>query len=149
MSFIGATSKSGRLKVILPPSMSNYFLGAEFIPSSSNDSRRFQRLRIRCRAAIRIESSPKGVERSERDSEVLIQDISQSGIGFLWHEAMHAGEIVFLRFQGRQVRAEIVRCKEIGPRCFECGASMLFFKNLEESDFTFQDVDCTTKHSVL
>jgi PilZ domain len=132
-------SNRGRLKVVLPPSMSNFFLEPEFVPSSMNDSRRFQRLRIRCRASMIIESSPPGANRSEFKSDVLIQDISRTGIGFLWHEMMHFGEVVFLRFQGRQVRAEVVRCKEIGPRCFECGACMLYFKNLEDADFNIAD----------
>ncbi len=135
MSDVEVRSSSSRLKVVLPPYLSGFFRPAEYLPTAPNDARRFQRLIVRCRASMVIESSPPEFDRGDYRTEVLIQDISQSGIAFLWHERMHVGEIVFLRFQGRQVRAQIVRCKELGPRCFDCGAVMLFFKNLEDTDF--------------
>jgi PilZ domain len=135
MSNVDVRSTTSRLKVVLPSHMSSFFRPAEYLPSAPNEARQYQRLIVRCRAAMVIESSPAEFDRGEYRTEVLIQDISQSGIAFLWHERMHAGEIVFLRFQGRQIRAEIVRCKELGPRCFDCGAVLLFFKNLEDTDF--------------
>jgi len=121
-----------RSKVVLPSSLGNFFAESGFCDEDSFEVRRASRLRIRREASMRIEESPNNLQRIERDWTVLVKDISRVGVSFLSHELLWPDEKIFIRFRGRQIRAKIVRCRQLGPQCWECGADMFYFKNLEE-----------------
>ena len=123
---------SANLKVVIPPSLKTFFSESGYCDTTYFEGRRASRLKIRCEAAMCIESSPPSIERVERNSIVLIKDISRRGISILSHEQIWPEENLYIRFQARQVRAKVVRCRRLGDACWECGAEITFFKNLEE-----------------
>jgi hypothetical protein len=121
-------------KVVLPRSISNFYEEFGYCEEGEFEARRASRLRIRREAAMLIEESPRNLQRLEKEWTVIVKDISRVGISFLSHELLWPAEKVFIRFRGRQIRAKIVRCRQLGPLCWECGADMFFFKNLDETD---------------
>lgn len=119
-------------KVILPKSLDNFFEESGYCDKDSFEVRRHSRLRIRREALMRIEESPSTIHRIEKSWGVLVKDISQSGISILSHELLWPGEKIFVQFRDRRIRAKIIRCRQLGPLCWECGADMFFFKHLKE-----------------
>lgn len=130
------SSDAEALKVLLPSNLSDFFQSAEFLGIIPNDARNTERLRIRCRAAITIENVSPERTGCERHGEVLLKDISQSGIAFLYHEAIDLEDIVFVRFRARQIRAKVIRCRKLSDSCFECGARMISFISLESANWS-------------
>ncbi len=126
------TMAKAQAKVILPSSLDNFFDETGYCDDESFEARRASRLRIRREASMRIEESPPSLQRIDRDWIVIVKDISRVGISFLSHDLLWPSEKIFIRFRGRQIRAKIVRCRQLGPQCWECGADMFYFKNLEE-----------------
>ncbi len=120
-------------KVVLPSSLSNFYAESGFCDDGEFETRRASRLRIRREARMSIEESPDNFQRLEREWTVLVKDISRVGISFLSHELVWPAEKVFIRFRGRQIRAKVVRCRQLGSQCWECGAEMFYFKNLDDS----------------
>ncbi|MDZ4849222.1 MAG: PilZ domain-containing protein [Pirellulaceae bacterium] len=123
---------SPNLKVVLPPLLRSFFEESGYCDTTYFEGRRASRLRIRCQASMCIESGPPSIKRIEKNSLVLIKDISRRGISVLAHEQIWPEESLYIRFQGRQIRAKVVRCRRLGESCWECGAEIFFFKNLEE-----------------
>lgn len=120
-------------KVMLPSSLGNFFDESGFCDEGEFETRRASRLRIRREAKMLIEESPANLHRLEREWTVLVKDISRVGVSFLAHEMLWPAEKVFIRFRGRQIRATVVRCRQLGTQCWECGADMFYFKNLDDS----------------
>ena len=52
----------------------------------------------------------------------LIKDLSQSGVGLLYHEQLFPGEEIELELSQHVVRATVSRCRFLGPSCYEIGA---------------------------
>ncbi len=123
---------SPNLKIVMPPSLANFLMEAGYCDTTYFERRHVARLKIRFEAAMCIESSPPSVQRIERNSVVLVKDISRRGISILSHEQIWPEEKLYIRFQARQVRANVVRCRRLGDLCWECGAEISFFKCLEE-----------------
>ncbi len=119
-------------KVVLPDSLNAFYRESGYCNDESFEVRRASRLRIRREASMRIEESPANLHRIEREWGILVKDISRVGICILSHEVLWPDEKIFIRFRGRQVRAKVVRCRQLGPQCWECGAEMFYFKNLED-----------------
>jgi len=121
-------------KTILPASLAAFFAEPGYCESTFFESRKNSRLRIRCKAAISIEASPPSIPRSERQFIVYVKDISKRGIGIVSHIQIFPAEELLICFQHREVRATAVRCRRIGDFCWECGAQITSFKNLEEDN---------------
>lgn len=120
------------LKVVLPPLLAAFYSETGYCDPADLERRQTTRLNIRCEAALNIQSTPVGGQRSERNSIVLIKDISKRGINILAHEPIELDGILYIRFQCRQIHAKVVRCRRLGEACWEVGAKMLSFKNLED-----------------
>jgi hypothetical protein len=79
-----------------------------------------------------IESSPSTPVNSEPDSIIFIKDISRTGICIISHFELLPEAQLFIRFQKREVRAVVSRSRWLGEFCWECGAEITQFTNLEE-----------------
>ncbi len=119
------------LKVVLPTELAHLMNDACFAEITTHDRRREPRLRLVTKTALDIELTPGNVENTEKFSTALVRDISCHGICILWHRPVEVGSIIFLRFQGRQIRAKVQRCRELGEKCYECGCEMIYFRNFE------------------
>lgn len=121
-------------KIVLPLSLASFFTEPGYCESTYFESRKNARLRIRCKAAMSIEKSPPSIVRAERQLIVYVKDISQRGIGVVSHVQIFPEEHLLICFQRREVHAKVVRCRRLGDLCWECGATIKLFKNLEEED---------------
>ncbi len=121
-------------KIVLPSSLAAFFTEAGYCESTFFESRKNSRLRIRCKATMAIAESPPSIVRSERQSLVYVKDISTRGIGIVSHLQLFPQEKLLIYFQHREVRATVVRCRRLGELCWECGAQITSFKNLEEDN---------------
>ncbi len=119
-------------KIVLPPSLAAFFAEPSYGESTFFESRKNSRLRIRCKAAMSIEKSPPCLVRSERQLIVYVKDISKRGIGIISHLQLFPQEKLLICFQHREVYAMTVWCRRIGELCWECGALITSFRNLEE-----------------
>jgi PilZ domain len=119
-------------KIVLPASMDSFFSESGYCESTFYESRKNSRLRIRCKATMTFEQSLPCVPRLERETIVYVKDISRRGIGIMAHTQLFPEEKVLICFQQREVLAKIVRCQRKGELCWECGALIIAFKNLEE-----------------
>ena len=65
---------------------------------------------------------------------VYVKDISKRGLGIVSHLQLFPQEKLLICFQHREVRATVVRCSRLSNLCWESGALIESFKNLEEDD---------------
>ncbi|MCA9131992.1 MAG: hypothetical protein KDA45_02510, partial [Planctomycetales bacterium] len=71
-------------------------------------------------------------ERDKRNGKVLIKDLSRSGIGILYHQQLYPEEQFQVRFQGRLLHALVVRCRRLGPLCYETGGRIVALETIAE-----------------
>ena len=57
-----------------------------------------------------------------RQGTVLVKDISKTGIAILYHRQIFPYERFEIFLHGRAIDATCVRCRRIGPKCYETGA---------------------------
>jgi hypothetical protein len=131
-SLIRSIPDGNQCKIVLPPSLENFFQEAGYCESTYYEGRKNSRLRIRCKATLVIEASPPSIERPEQTAIVFVKDISKRGIAILCHQQLWPEEKLLICFQQRQVRASAVRCRRLDECCWECGAEITEFKNLED-----------------
>ncbi|MEW4562537.1 hypothetical protein AB1K70_08425 [Bremerella sp. JC770] len=93
------------------------------VPTNS-DQRRFVRFRQLKRAILKCEPTFPEVERSEQLSLGLITNISKDGIGLLYHMQLYPKERFVLRLENSGLmRFSVARCRKLGPKCYEIGAT--------------------------
>ena len=113
------------LQVILPESQSRFFAEHGYQTSAFHEERSHARLNVRTEGLVRFDdSSSSGLEHSELHGTVLIKDLSKSGVAFLYHQQIFPGESFELLTHSRVISASVVRCRRIGPKCFEIGAAI-------------------------
>lgn len=119
------------LKIILPPELKNFFAETGYTESTYFESRRNGRLRIRAVGDITLSKNLPSLPRKENEFLVLIKDVSQRGICLLTHKQLFPHEEFSLSFNARVIDGRIVRCRRVNELCYECGAEIQSFKNLE------------------
>lgn len=110
------------LLVALPPEMSNFFQEGGYIGTTFDEHRCNARLRVRTEANLRMLYSVPFAKRTSTRGRVLVKDMSRKGIGILFHTQLWPTEKFSLELHGRLVIAVVVRCRKIGPNCYETGA---------------------------
>ncbi len=121
-SGVTGPSHSGPCLVQLPETMRNFFAEGGYTASFFSESRSNARLRVRTQATLTFVKQPPFAKRSDPKVEILIKDLSRSGIGILSHLQMWPSEEFSVELHGRLIEARVVRCKKLGERCYEVGA---------------------------
>jgi hypothetical protein len=124
--------KNRELKIKLPPELKDFFEQTGYTESTFFESRRNGRLRIRAEGDITLLKNLPSLPRKENEFLVLIKDVSQRGLCLLTHKQLFPLEEFSLSFNARVIDASIVRCRRINELCYECGAEIQAFKNLED-----------------
>jgi hypothetical protein len=119
------------LKIELPPQLKNFFEEKGYTDSTLFESRKNGRLRIRAAGELVLSKTLPSLPRKEKEFLVLIKDVSQRGVCLLTHKQLFPEESFILNFNSRIIEARIVRCRRLNQRCFECGAEIKSFRNLE------------------
>lgn len=110
------------LLVELPPEWSNFFEEGGYVGTTFDEHRVNARLRVRTETSLRMLYSVPFAQRKKTRGRVLVKDMSRKGIGILFHIQLWPTEKFSLELHGRIVVAVVVRCRKVGPRCFEIGA---------------------------
>lgn len=104
-------------KVALSDSLAQEFFSDDGSNWLSFGSRRsYQRSLMRGKALL---------VRGESTIGAYTKDISRKGIGFLAPIALQPNERVKLLLATAELTVEVVRCHQIEPACFECGARFI------------------------
>lgn len=121
----GPSRMAEPLKVQLPAEMQQFFTESGYLPTTAAEYRGNARLRVRSKAVLNVTSVPptlRAIQIPEFVSgEILIKDLSRSGIGFLYHRELYPTQGIKVHFQGRVIEAAIVRCRRVDAFCFEIG----------------------------
>jgi hypothetical protein len=119
-------------KIELPSSWSDFFDRRGRLRGALEDKRRFPRIYLRASAAVQYRQSFPALPRPETWHKVYTKDVSRTGLGFLHSEPLYPMEQLCLVLpDGCCRRIEVVRCRRIGPRCFEIGA--VFIKEFRDA----------------
>lgn len=113
------------LRVRLPQEMQTFFCESGYLPTTSQEFRGNARLRVRSKAVLSVTSVLPVLRESKLakfvPGEILIKDLSRSGIGFLYHRELYPTQRIKVHFQGRVIESTIVRCRRVGELCYEIG----------------------------
>jgi len=115
---LDALWESTSAKVVLPESIATAFFEAHGPERLFYDNRRcYHRFHMRGKAVLK---------RGRSLLDAYTKDISRLGVGFLSPVPLLPRERVKLRIAAAELSVEVMRCRRIDARCFECGAKFVF-----------------------
>jgi len=92
------------------------------VVDNNQNRRRYPRQTCRANAAMRPRKTLPPIRRNETWSRILLQNISRCGVGFLHSEQLYPEEEAIIVFpNGSQRILRVMRCRRLGPKCFEVG----------------------------
>jgi len=129
---LGEENMSDELKLLLekspclvrlPPNWSDFFEKTGPVPGALAERRRFPRINLRTKAVLQYRQTFPSLPRPALLYAVYTKDISRSGVDFLHGEQVYPLEqMVLILPDGKPRLIQVVRCRRIGPNCFEIGA---------------------------
>ncbi|WP_254510744.1 PilZ domain-containing protein [Anatilimnocola floriformis] len=90
----------------------------------SEDGRRFARRPCKLHAHLTIQESLDKSFDIAREFDVIVRNISRSGVCFLFVRQMFPDDLVQLDFGGLVRRYRVARCRRIGDNCYEIGLAI-------------------------
>ncbi len=109
--------------VRLPPSWTDFFEKTGLVQAALAERRQFPRINLRSRAVLQYRQTFPSLPRPAFTYTVYTKDISRSGVSFLHGEQLYPSEqMILILPDGKPRRIQVVRCRRIGPSCFEIGA---------------------------
>lgn len=121
---LAALLRDPRLQVQIPDDLlKNFFNETGYVSTTVEEQRARARLRVRLTAKISFANFPNRYQESE-DAEMLtiVKDLSRTGIAILYHQQIFPEDVFRVFFLGRVVTCVAVRCRKLGPQCYETGA---------------------------
>jgi hypothetical protein len=93
------------------------------VPSQINDRRRYARMYYRRPSQLALDGNLPAFPRDDLVLKTYSCDISRSGVAFLSDRELYPNETVRLVIDPLgEKRLCVVRCRRLGPRCFEVGS---------------------------
>lgn len=109
--------------VRLPPSWTDFFEKTGLVQGAMSERRRFPRINLRSKAVLQYRQTFPSLPRPSLLYTVYTKDVSRSGVAFLHGEQLYPLEQMTLILPDGKLRTiQVVRCRRIGPSCFEIGA---------------------------
>ncbi len=108
------------LQVILPVGLASFFDESGFASPSPHERRRYARLKIR--KCVDIDFLGVGGKPPRHSGKALTSDLSKEGVGILYHEQVFPEERFKIRIGEQIITALVMRCRKLGPNCYEVGA---------------------------
>ncbi len=129
------------LKVVLPEELLRFYAERGYLASMPREERTKARLNVRAKGFIRFLPTLPSlhceiIASDTRQGTILIKDISKSGIAILYHRQVFPCEQFEIFIYGRVMEATAVRCRRIGPKCYETGASVSSIASAEDNGST-------------
>jgi hypothetical protein len=89
----------------------------------SGDVRKFPRRHLVSQAIVEYCDGLPAHPRQPQRHQVIVADLSRSGLRFLHCEQFFPGELAIIQIAaGKQMRVEVARCRKIADSCYEIGA---------------------------
>jgi len=122
--------------IALPASLEDFFYVRGDSQSTVHEERQHIRIRARARCVGYFESTLPSLRRSSSGMPIYTADFSRGGCGFLSAIQILPTERIRLILPTFWLQVEAVRCRKLGPNCYEVG-SRLIAKNTP-SDLAFR-----------
>jgi hypothetical protein len=128
---------SSSLLVQIPPELRRRLKSSESSEQDHHEARGHTRVNALIEGYLRILQSPRVLrdlqhkQSSRIEAGMFVKDISRTGVGLYYHEQLFPREIVELEVQHRIMKALVVRCRYIGPKCFDIGCKVLTVHSLD------------------
>ena len=88
-----------------------------------SDERRYPRKACHIHAALCVRETLPAIRRELVWTRILLRNISRCGTGFLHSEQLFPDEEAVIVFpNGSQRIIKVMRCRRLGPKCFEVGS---------------------------
>lgn len=115
------------LKVVLPTELQRFYSERGYLVAMPHEDRAQARLNVRSQGFIRFFPTISIltcdiIASDTRQGTVLIKDLSKTGIAILYHRQIFPCEQFEILLHGRAIDATALRCRRIGPSCYETGA---------------------------
>jgi hypothetical protein len=112
----------------LPPRLSDFFSVRGDSQSAVQEERKHIRIRARAKCPGFFESTLPSLHRDSTCIPIYTADFSRGGCGFISAIQIFPTERLRLILPTFWLQLQIVRCRKLGPRCYEIG-SILVAKN--------------------
>lgn len=112
----------------LPARLADFFSVRGDSQIAEHEERKHIRIRARAKCAGLFVSTLTCLERDSKCIPVYTSDFSRGGCGFLSSIQIYPTERIRLMLPNFWLQLEIVRCRKLGPKCYEVG-SVLLAKN--------------------
>jgi hypothetical protein len=123
------------LKVVLPDELQRFYAERGYLAAMPHEDRTHARLNVRSQGFIRFTSPVMNcfiIDSDTRQGTILVKDLSKTGIAILYHRQIFPCETLEIFLHGRAIEATAVRCRRIGPQCYETGAIIDSIASVEE-----------------
>jgi len=122
-----STESFAPLKVVLPEELQRFYAERGYLAAMPHEDRTNARLHVRSQGYIRFSPTLETlncdiIASDTRQGTMLLKDISKSGVAILYHRQIFPYERFEIILYGRVIDATAVRCRRIGPKCYETGA---------------------------
>lgn len=122
---------SDRMLVQLPADIRARIQSPSAMLDQSFENRTCNRLNVLLEGNLTILSTPEALRgnleqiNDRKNSHVVIKDLSRTGLGIYFHDQLYPLERIQVQLQHRKLTAIVVRCRYLGPKCFEIGAKVI------------------------
>jgi hypothetical protein len=97
-----------------------------------DESREFPRFRTNGPAIFSWENSPPALENPHPTRQVVVRDLSRTGVGILTSSQWFPEELGKLQFAIGDMVVKVMRARRLGPRCFEIGARIIRYTRYQD-----------------
>jgi len=122
------------LDIVVPHAVRGELHRKGVAASVSDDVRNAPRFRTNGLGILSWISSPIPIETSHPIEQVIVRDLSKSGIGLLTCNEWYPDEVAKLRLEAGELTLRVVRARRIGTKCCEVGGKILSFDPSPSAD---------------
>lgn len=97
-----------------------------------DESREFPRFRTNGPAIFCWEKSPPAFSEPHPTRQVIVRDLSRTGVCILASTQWFPEEVGKLQFAIGDMTVKVMRIRRLGPRCYEIGARILEYSRYQE-----------------
>jgi hypothetical protein len=121
----------------LPPMLADFFDQRGPAPTMPHDTRIAVRLRARTQGVLFPTAPLSAFPRPKLAMGIYTSDFSKYGFGFIASEQFWPEEEVRVVLQTFWMKVKVVRCRCLGPKCYEMGCDLIRRENPSLAAFSF------------
>ena len=117
---------------VLPPRVREELQRKGLGSAIHDDHRDAPRFRTNGPAIFSWENSPPVFEHTHPTRQVIVRDLSRTGIGILTSSQWFPEEMGKLQFAIGEMVVKVMRARRLAPRCFEIGAKIVRYTRYQD-----------------